>query len=185
MLFVTLLHHPVLNSEGETITSAVANLDIHDIARTARTYGVARFFVVTPLEDQKRLVSDIVEHWVEGPGGRRNPARREALSLVEICDDLESAQASAQGLAGSRVLLFATSARDGEGRVAWSTVREHLAGGDPVMLLFGTASGLAPEVFPMCAGTLPPIMARSSYRHLPVRSAVAVALDRLVGDMPR
>ncbi len=52
----------MVNKKGEIIASAVTNLDLHDIARAARTFGVGRFFVVTPLADQKRLVEKIVAH---------------------------------------------------------------------------------------------------------------------------
>ena len=39
-LAVALVHHPVLDRRGDRVTTAVTNLDLHDIARTARTYGV-------------------------------------------------------------------------------------------------------------------------------------------------
>ena len=55
-LNIALVHHPVVNKRGEIIGSAVTNLDIHDIARTARTYGVAEYFIATPYEDQQNLV---------------------------------------------------------------------------------------------------------------------------------
>ena len=57
---MALTHYPVVNKNGDIITSAVTNLDLHDISRAARTYGVRSFFVVTPLEDQKALVKKIV-----------------------------------------------------------------------------------------------------------------------------
>ena len=56
-LYLSLLHYPVVNKQGETITSAVTNLDLHDIARVSATYGVKAFYAVTPLEDQKALVA--------------------------------------------------------------------------------------------------------------------------------
>jgi hypothetical protein len=43
----------VVNKNGEIIASAVTNLDLHDISRVAKTYGVQAFYVVTPLRDQK------------------------------------------------------------------------------------------------------------------------------------
>ena len=49
------------------IASAVTNLDLHDIARAARTYAVDGVYVVTPLEDQRALVerlpgADLLSH---------------------------------------------------------------------------------------------------------------------------
>ena len=36
-LHVGLVHHPVRSREGGVITTSVTNLDVHDIARAART----------------------------------------------------------------------------------------------------------------------------------------------------
>lgn len=39
-LYCALVHHPVRDRGGNAVTTAVTNLDVHDIARTARTYGL-------------------------------------------------------------------------------------------------------------------------------------------------
>ncbi|MCK4728283.1 MAG: RNA methyltransferase, partial [Desulfobacterales bacterium] len=65
---MALIHHPVYNKNGEVIASAVSNLDLHDISRAAKTYGVRAFYIVTPLADQRELVERIVSHWTEGVG---------------------------------------------------------------------------------------------------------------------
>ncbi|MFW6237145.1 MAG: RNA methyltransferase, partial [Desulfosudaceae bacterium] len=91
-LYLALLHYPVVNKSGQVIASAVTNLDLHDIARAARTYGVAGFYVVTPLEDQQRLVERIVNHWTVGDGARYNPKRAEAMALIRLAATLEAAR---------------------------------------------------------------------------------------------
>src|SRR5689334_20766716 len=48
-LFLALIHYPVLNRNGHVITSAITSLDLHDIARSARTYGVRSMYVVHPV----------------------------------------------------------------------------------------------------------------------------------------
>ncbi|HJK99494.1 MAG TPA: RNA methyltransferase, partial [Polyangiaceae bacterium LLY-WYZ-14_1] len=68
---VALVHHPVLDRQGAIITTAVTNLDIHDIARSARSYGFACYWVVTPIEAQRTLVGRVLEHWRTGAGARR------------------------------------------------------------------------------------------------------------------
>ena len=73
-LYVALTHYPVVNKRGETIASAVTNLDLHDISRTAKTYGLKSFYVVSPLKDQKTLVQRIISHWTTGAGAVYNPA---------------------------------------------------------------------------------------------------------------
>ena len=67
-LYVALIHHPVIDKNGETIASAVTNLDLHDIARACRTYGVKGYYVITPLKDQMVLVNRILDHWGTGVG---------------------------------------------------------------------------------------------------------------------
>ena len=51
------------DKNGAVVTTAVTNLDIHDIARSSRTYGVKAYFLVTPLEEQQAVVKRIMGHW--------------------------------------------------------------------------------------------------------------------------
>src|SRR5512137_1758610 len=85
---IVLLHYPVYDRNGRTVVSAVTNLDLHDIARAARTFGLFRYYVVTPLREQQVLVSRIAQHWQEGWGAGYNPKRKAALELVTIADSL-------------------------------------------------------------------------------------------------
>ena len=93
---VALIHYPVCNKNSEIIGSAVTNLDLHDIARASRTYGVDTFYVVTPFADQKKLVNEIIDHWQSGHGSTYNPDRKEAFSLIKLVDDVESLYVLAQ-----------------------------------------------------------------------------------------
>ena len=36
-LAIALVHHPVLDKGGAIVTTALTNLDVHDLARSART----------------------------------------------------------------------------------------------------------------------------------------------------
>ncbi|MFZ5774684.1 MAG: RNA methyltransferase [Thermodesulfobacteriota bacterium] len=181
-LAVALVHYPVLNRNGETIGSAVTNLDLHDIARASRTFGVADYFVVTPHEDQQQLVREIVGHWQEGHGATYNPKRKEALSLVRLCGELAECYAALTGRWGKRPTVLATSARVQEKTVPYEEARQRLADGEPILLLFGTGWGMAPEVMAQVDGLLPPICGPGEYNHLSVRSAVSIILDRLLGN---
>ena len=86
---IALVHHPVVNKRDEIIGSAVTNLDVHDIARVARTYGINKYYISTPYEDQQQLVSEIISHWQTGHGATYNPARKEALSIAEITNSVD------------------------------------------------------------------------------------------------
>ena len=60
MLYIVLLHYPVYNKEGKIVTTAIANMDIHDIARLAKTYGVQEFYVVNPIVEQRNLAQKLL-----------------------------------------------------------------------------------------------------------------------------
>lgn len=184
-LAIALIHYPVMNKRGETIGSAVTNLDLHDISRVARTYGVTDFFVATPYEDQLELIAEITGHWQFGHGASANPTRKEALSLIRPVDGLETIVEEVTGKFDQDVLVVATSARQQTNEMMhYGELRAHLnEKKSPVLLLFGTAHGLAPEVMEKADKTLPPIGLNSDYNHLSVRSAVSIILDRLVGDI--
>ncbi len=178
---LALVHYPVCNKNRETIGSAVTNLDIHDIARAAKTFGLGRFYIVTPYHDQQQLVREIVDHWLTGPGGLYNPDRREALSLVRVVDDIDALLAEVAGK-GQKPALLATCAREHELSWSYSTVRKGLAQGRDFLIFFGTGWGLTSEVLTMMDAMLPPVRGSGEYNHLSVRSAVAIVLDRMLGD---
>ena len=77
-LAIALVHHPVLDAQGAVVTSTLTNIDVHDLARSAKTYGCSDFFVVHPIEAQRTLASRIVEHWTTGSSSAAcsSPARR-------------------------------------------------------------------------------------------------------------
>ena len=181
-LHLALMHYPVVNKNGDTIASAVTNLDLHDISRAAKTYGVRTFFVVTPLDDQKRLVERIISHWLDGYGARYNPKRREALGLIVVKTDFGEVLDHLRNRGEGPPRVVATSAqRLGLPSVGYEQFRGMIRNGRPYLLVFGTAWGL-PEAFIQSAdAVLEPITGGFDYNHLSVRSAAAIILDRIVG----
>lgn len=179
---LALVHYPVCNKNGEITGSAVTNLDLHDIARAARTYGVETYYIVTPHEDQQVLVRDIVDHWLKGHGAVYNEKRGEALSLVRVCSDLPALYAEVEKKWGRRPTVLLTSAREMASIWSFARVRQGLRAGEPFLILFGTAWGISPEVLPDVDGQLPSLSGSGSYNHLSVRSAAAIVLDRLLSN---
>lgn len=178
-LYISLIHYPVLNKAGKTVTTSVTNLDIHDLARTGRTYGVRKVFIVTPSAAQQGMVCYIKNYWTNGFGASYNPHRREAFDIVEVAGSLDDVCLTIKKLGGKRPQLVATSARRLEGAVSFCDVSALVKQGDPVLVLFGTGFGLTPEFLQGVTCVLEPIRGESDYNHLPVRSAVAIVLDRL------
>ena len=178
---VALIHYPVVNRGGEIIGSAVTNLDLHDIARAGCTYGVDTYWIVTPDAQQQELAQHIVAHWTEGYGGGVNPLRKQALSCIRICASVAEVVQQVEDKWQQKVTTFATCARPMPNTVGYKATRDRLHSGEPMLLLFGTAWGLAPEIMEAVDGTLPPIKGYGEFNHLSVRSAVSIILDRLLG----
>jgi hypothetical protein len=180
---LALVHHPVLDRGGLTVTTAITNLDLHDMARSARTYGVADLFIVHPIEAQRLLAERIQQHWVEGSGRRRIPDRAAAMDLLRVVPSLEDAYAALGGRAAIDMWTTAASSRGGDA-VTYADARPRLeAATRPTLILFGTGWGLTGELVASADLRLAPIRARADtgYNHLSVRAACAITLDRLLG----
>lgn len=183
-VYVALVHHPVKDREGNVVTTAVTNLDVHDLSRSSRTYGLAGYFIVTPIEAQRELVGTILEHWIRGSGKKRVPERGMALSLARPVASIEAAAKAIEEAHGKPPRLVVTAARlpSGKPQTPPHVVRSMMRESDqPWLLLFGTGHGLAPEVLDSVELSLPPIRP-GAYNHLSVRAACAIILDRLFGD---
>jgi hypothetical protein len=180
-LYVALVHHPVVDKNGETIASAVTNLDLHDIARACRTYGVDGYYVITPLDDQRVLVQRILAHWLTGAGGTYNPTRRKALERVRVETGFDDMIGGIEALQGLRPLVVATTARRGAGNLTYRRLKQMLDDPRPVVLAFGTAWGLSDAFMARADYILEPLAGAGDYNHLSVRSAVSIILDRLMG----
>jgi hypothetical protein len=180
-IYVALVHYPVIDKNGETIASAVTNLDLHDIARVCRTYGVKGYFVITPLADQKILVNRILAHWVGGAGGRYNPKRQKALERVHVMDTFAQSVDEIAAAEGRRPLTVATTARRGAGDMTCGRLKGMMENDTPVLLIFGTAWGLTDDFMARADHILEPLGGPEAYNHLSVRSAAAIVVDRLLG----
>jgi hypothetical protein len=181
-LHVALVHYPVVGKNGKTIASAVTNLDLHDISRAAKTYGVRSVFIVTPLQDQKELVDKIVLHWVSGAGSHYNPKRCEALSLIRVKETFDDVLSDIALYGDGYPKTVATSAKKRSRTLGFDRLKTLMLKNEtPYVIAFGTAWGLTDDFIENADYVLEPLAGWSDYNHLPVRSAAAVILDRLVG----
>ena len=184
-IYIALVHHPVSNRLGERVTTAVTNLDIHDLARAARTYGVRATYIVTPIAQQRALVGRIIDHWQEGEGAVYNPVRAQAFETVRVASSADEAAAAIEVETGARPLTVATGAGLDDHKTSFEGLRQRIeAEEEALLLLFGTGWGLTDDFVESCDIYLPAVRAvpgRDGYNHLSVRSAVAIILDRLLG----
>jgi tRNA (guanine37-N1)-methyltransferase len=182
-LYLCLVHYPVLLKTKNPGASSLTNLDIHDIARSSCGYGIGGLYISTPLSDQVQILQGILRYWTQGAGAVSNPDRARALSLVRHVPELSAAVADIEKCTGQRPLVLGSSAEWRKQPVYTpGAVCKALALG-PVLLLLGTSHGLAPEALAACCGQLRPLRFLDSYRHLSVRAAAAVYLDRILHDL--
>jgi len=172
------------NKRMNVITTSVTNLDLHDIARAARTYEVDKFFIVHPSDSQHHLVGEIVSYWQNGYGGEYNPDRKEAFSILQTAQNLDAVKKEIEQEQGKKVLTVATDARLYPNSISCKELRNHIYAEEKVfLLLFGTGWGMQKEVLEQCDYIMQPLEAGRSYNHLSVRSAVSIILDRLLGEL--
>ena len=183
-IYIGLVHYPVKDREQNVVTTAVTNLDVHDLSRSSRSFGLTGYFVITPIEVQRDLVGKILEHWVNGSGKKRIPERSAALSICTPIESIDAAIAAIEARHKQKPVVAITAAKlpGGIAPRAYNEVRARMrASTQPWLILFGTGHGLAAEVLERGDVALPPIRP-GVYNHLSVRAAGAITLDRLFGD---
>lgn len=181
-VYIGLVHYPVYNKHREVVATSITTIDLHDFSRVARTYDIDRFYVVTPLKSQRELAQRVFDHWTQGYGARSNPTRKEAVSRGEIRDNVEEVVREIESLHGKNPKIAITAARSSGPRTPYSELRALIAGGEPIIILFGTGWGMEKGLMARADYILPPIQGEADYNHLPVRAAAAITLDRILGD---
>jgi hypothetical protein len=184
--YLGLLHHPVLGRKGEIITTSVTNIDIHDIARTCRTFGFKKYFIVTPVEKQHALIQTILDHWNTDVDSSYNPDRTSALAYIEITSTYEQALQRIEELEGQKPLTVATGANFKQDDGSAAELRHAIeVDNKPMFLIFGTGWGLHASITESADFRLEPIYgaAEDGYNHLSVRSAVAIYCDRIARSL--
>jgi tRNA (guanine37-N1)-methyltransferase len=182
--YVALMHTDVLIGEEKRLGhSSVTSVDIHDIARSSKTYGIEQFFIVTPLLDQQKIVQKMLDFWKKGIGFEYNRCRYDAIQLVQLTATLQDTIKSIEEREGKKPLIITTSAKvvDTEQMISFYDQTKVWKADRPVLLVFGTGQGLAPFVIEQSDHLLVPVDGFSDFNHLSVRSAVAIILDRWLG----
>jgi hypothetical protein len=183
-LAIGLVHYPILDKEKNIVSTNVTNFDIHDIARAARMYGVEKYYIIHPMEEQLMFVERVLDHWRTGQGSKFNPSRKVALSRVATAP---SFAAAFKDWGVPEAMTIATHAKPIEGvdTMGFRQLREAMfVQKRPCFLLFGTGYGMTDDFMKACTAILEPIRGAppDDFRHLSVRSAVSICLDRLMGS---
>ena len=182
-IYIGLVHYPVYNKAGETITSGITNLDVHDIARTSLTYGIKKYFLIHPNERQKEIFDHILKFWKTEIAAFYNQHRVDALSVISFSKTIEHTLEIIKNQESNDPIVITTTARFRKNQISFNETRKLIQNTErPVLILFGTGNGLHEETHEDADHILVPIQAKTNYNHLSVRSAVAIALDRLLAE---
>lgn len=182
--YIALLHTNVMLADGDREgNSSVTSIDIHDLARSAKTFGIEHYFVVTPLEDQQKIVGRLLHFWQEGAGVAYRGDRHEAMKYVSCVAGLSDVISAIEQREGQRPIIIATSAKEvaEEKNITYYDQERVWGKKRPILIIFGTGNGLGPSALGQCDYVLVPIEGFSDFNHLSVRSAVAIVLDRWLG----
>lgn len=173
------------------MATSITNYDIHDISRTAKTYALGGYYMVTPILSQQELCRRIIHHWVNGFGSRYNQTRQEAFATTHLEDSLEQVLAQLEAQYQQPPFVVMTSAREhvatetGKPLLSYQQTRRQIQTHPeiPHLLVLGTGYGIENECIQHYSdGILAPILGVAGYNHLSVRSAAAIISDRLFGD---
>lgn len=182
-VYIGLIHYPIYNKHMEVVTTALTNYDLHDIARTAKTYDVARYFIIHPVEAQREMAAKIMNHWKTGGGVHYNANRKEAFEETELVSSLEEALQQIEKETEMKPAVVTTDARVYPNTVTYQWLRNKIHKEEqPIFILFGTGFGMTKEMMKQFDYIVEPIYGAGTYNHLCVRSAVAIILDRLLGE---
>ncbi|MBU1027017.1 MAG: RNA methyltransferase [Candidatus Margulisbacteria bacterium] len=181
-VYIALIHYPVFNKRKEIVTTCITGFDLHDIARSSATFGIRRYFVVNPLPTQQAFAKRILDFWMDEGSLEFNWTRAEAFKLISVKTNLDEVIKEIEEIEGIKPKVIATSAKP-VGNITFESLRFEIGSSSaPYLLLFGTGWGMAPEVFDKVDSILEPIVGKTDYNHLSVRSATAIILDRLLGS---
>lgn len=183
-LALALLHYPTRDRVGDLVATNITNFDIHDIARACRVYGIDRYYIIHPIREQLMFVERVLDHWNVGEGSKFNPMRKTALRDVRTAENLDKAKKD-WGYEDAKIIVTSAKSVEGQQSFSFDSFKNCLeTENQPYILTFGTGFGLTQDFIKSCNGILEPIKgnSRDDYRHLSVRSAVSICLDRLLGS---
>lgn len=189
LISLGLLHFPVYNKNKEVVITSITTSSLHDISRTARTFGVESFYIITPIVAHKQLVDRLVKHWQVGYGACYNPTRREALCNAVVVNNMGECLQDLKDKYQKNPVTIATCARSRKNNISYPELREKMQRDQQVyLIIFGTGWGIEASLMDDMDFTIEPIYGKreqgeqGNYNHLSVRAAAAIILDRLTNE---
>lgn len=182
--YCVLLHNDVIMPNGLSGESIVTSIDIHDIARSATTYGICQYFIVTRLESQKKLIENFLTFWHQDEVKKINQSRAFALDKVFIKSEIEEVITSITEKEGIAPITIVTSSRRNvphKAMISFHDQNKIWEKNRPIVFILGTAHGINEKIINNFDYKLVPIEGLEDFNFLSVRSAAAIIFDRWLG----
>ncbi len=180
-VFIAVLHWPAMDKEGKKIITSFTTLDLHDIARPARTYEINTYYIVHPIDAQREIIQKQLYYWLSEESFDENRTRFESVSLVKLLYNLEEVIEDITKKRGKKPVIVGTDARTYPNTITYKALREEIEKREKdYLILFGTAYGIPFDLMKTFDLILEPIYGASDWNHLSVRNAAAIILDRLL-----
>ncbi len=182
--YCALLHNDVILKDGSVGNSTITSIDIHDIARSSKTYGVKKYFLITRLAAQSQLAENFLDFWKDEEAVFLNRSRAEVLASVTVKKEIKDCVEYIEKIEGVSPILVVTSSRreiPHERMITFHDQGKLWREKRPILFIFGTSHGINPEVMDNCDYRLVPLEGLEEFNFLSVRSAVGIVLDRWLG----
>jgi hypothetical protein len=180
-VFIALLHYPVYNKHNEVVTTAIKNLDIHDIARVCASYNILKYFIVNPLEKMQNVANRIIGFWEEGLGSIYNEDRKESIEKIKLFSTLDDVIENIKKTSDLELKIVFTTAKTVDNYIDYPDLKALINKKEyNYLILFGTGWGMTDEIMLNADYVLKPLQL-NRYNHLSVRSAASIIIDRLLG----
>jgi tRNA (guanine37-N1)-methyltransferase len=182
--YCVLLHNDVMLPGNLVGNSSVTSMDIHDIARSSTTYGIKKYFIVTRLDSQKKLVEKFLQFWQSNDKAKVNPSRAFALKHVMLRSELSEVIDEITATEGVVPITIVTSSRrnvDHPNMISYQDQVNIWKQKRPVVFIFGTSHGIDNALIEKIDYKLLPLEGLEEFNFLSVRSAAAIVFDRWLG----
>lgn len=180
-----LCHYPVRLEQGRIGSASLTNLDVHDIGRISRSYGMGPFYILLNMQEQRDILDGILAHWRDAANPETHADRKRALELVCPVANFTELEEKARAYYGVMPTYIASSANWPEARDSAPLLTPEDVRGlcrhSPAIILLGTARGLDLKSLAFKYRLLRPLRFLDE-NHLSVRAAAAIMADRIMGD---
>ncbi len=180
-IFIAVLHWPAMDRFGNRIITSFTTLDLHDIARPAKTYEVETYYIVHPVDAQREIIQRQIDYWTSEENKEKQFTRYESISLVRLVYNYEEIIKDIISKKGKKPKVVGTDARTYDNTITYNELSSMIkAQNEDFLIVFGTGYGIPKSLMETFDYILEPVYGAGDWNHLSVRNATAIILDRLL-----